>query len=406
LAGAKKIEEKFIAIALVALISVAAKADETQSKPDPIVIGHKHSVPSSVLGETREYLVYLPSSYDDTKYAPRSYPVLFLLDGGPLFPSAAGVVQYMSSNINGNTQIPEMIVVAVPNTNRRRDLTPTHTLLDGEGNEQALFAATWGGDKFLQFFREELFPEVESRYRTIPHRTIVGNSLGGLLALHAMVQSPDLFQGYIANDPSLWWDDQYVLRQAKKAIAPDRQSVQSVFISSAPNLNDRMSEMVQQMVEILSAQGGANLRVKYRYFESEDHGSLYLPGLYYGLKDIFGEYDISFDDVFDHPQLTVSHFKRLSMHLGVNVLPPESLVDSWGQFSLHDLNRPDRALEFFKINANNYPQSANVYVSLGDVFYEMGESRLAIENLEKALGIDPHHFWADWTHETLDELRE
>ncbi|MGH8546951.1 MAG: alpha/beta hydrolase, partial [Gammaproteobacteria bacterium] len=119
-------------------------------------------------------------------------------------------------------------VVAVPNTNRRRDLTPTHTLLDGEGNEQALFAATGRGDKFLQFFREQLFPEVESKYRTIPHRTIVGNSLGGLLALHAMVQSPDLFQGYIANDPSLWWDDQYVLRQAKKAIAPDRQSVRSV----------------------------------------------------------------------------------------------------------------------------------------------------------------------------------
>jgi uncharacterized membrane protein YecN with MAPEG domain len=156
----------------------------------------------------------------------------------------------MSSNINGNTQIPEMIVVAVPNTNRRRDLTPTHTLLDGEGNEKAPFAASGDGDKFLQFFREELFPAVESSYRTIPHRTIVGNSLGGLLALHARVQSPDLFQGYIANDPSLWWDDQYVLRQAKEAIAPDRKSIQSVFISSAANLNDRISEMAQQIFSI------------------------------------------------------------------------------------------------------------------------------------------------------------
>lgn len=94
------------------------------------------------------------------------------------------------------------------------------------------------------------------------------------------------------------------------------------------------------------------------------------------------------------------------MHLAVNFLPPESLVGSRGQFSLHGLNRPDRALRFFEINANNYPQSANVYVSLGDVFYEMGESSLAIEKLEKALEIDPHHFWTDWTHETLDKLRE
>lgn len=284
LAGAKKIGGKLIAAALIGLISVAAKGAENKPKPDPVVIGHKYSVPSSVLGEAREYLVYLPSSYDDAKYAPRSYPVLYLLDGGPLFPSAAGVVQYMSSNINGNTQIPEMIVVAVPNTNRRRDLTPTHTLLDAEGNKQVLYAKTGGGDKFLQFFREELFPEIESKYRTIPHRTIVGNSLGGLLALHALVQSPDLFQGYIANDPSLWWDGKYVPRQAQKAIAPNRQSVQSVFISSAGKLNDRMSELAREMGEVLSTQGGANLRVIYRHFEYEDHGSLYLPGLHYGLK--------------------------------------------------------------------------------------------------------------------------
>lgn len=63
-------------------------------------------------------------------------------------------------------------------------------------------------------------------------------------------------------------------------------------------------------------------------------------------------------------------------------------------------------MAFFEINAKNYPASANVYVSLGDAFYEMGESGLAIENLEKALDIDPHHFWAGWTQETLDKLRD
>ena len=405
-AGASKVGEKLIAVTLGALISMAAQAVDAQANPDPVVIGYKYSVSSSVLGETREYLIYLPSSYDDTKYAPRSYPVLYLLDGGPLFPSAAGVVHYMSSNVNGNTQIPEMIVVAVPNTDRRRDLTPTHTLLDGDGNEQARLAATGGGDKFLRFFRDELFPEVESRYRTMPHRTIVGNSLGGLLALHALVRSPGLFQGYIANDPSLWWNDQYVLRQAKKATGLDRRGVQSVFISSAGDINDQMSGMAQEMTNILSTNGGVNLRVKYRHFEAEDHGSLYLPGLYYGLKDIFREYDISLDDVFEDTQLTVSHFQRLSKDLGIDFLPPESLVDSWGQFLLHDLDRPNQALELFEINASNYPQSANVYVSLGDAYYEMGKSSLAVENLEKAIEIDPHHFWADWTRETLGKLRD
>jgi predicted alpha/beta superfamily hydrolase len=402
----KKYSANLTAVVLTALTMGCANVADVQSNSEPVIIGQRYSLASTILDEEREYLVYLPLSYNDAKYSPRTYPVLYLLDGGPLFPSAAVVVQYMSSNINGNDQIPELIVVAIPNTNRMRDLTPTRSLFDADGNEQPVYGESGGGDKFLRFIRDELFPEIDATYRTTPHRTIVGNSLGGLLALHSMFATPELFQAYIANDPSLWWDKQFVIREAQNALALDRRNSHSVYISSAHSIDGRMTEVAREMAEMLSSEGAKNIRVSYQHFDFEDHGSLYLPGLYYGLRHVFEGYDLSFDDFFDNPKMLVPHFQKLSMRLGVDILPPESLIDSWGQFALHSLNNPDKALEFFQVNALSYPQSANVYVSLGDAYAEMGESTLAIKNLEKALEIDPHHYWVKWTRQTLSELRE
>lgn len=391
---------------VMSMISFSILAETDQPDAEPIVIGQKYAFHSEVLGEEREYIVYLPMSYTASKYAERSYPVLYLLDGGPLFPSASGLVQYMSSNINGNTQIPELIVVAIPNTNRTRDLTPTHTTLDGEGNDSKTLAASGGGGKFLEFIEDELFPEIESKYRTMPHRTIAGNSFGGLLALYAMISKPDLFQAYIANDPSLWWDRDVVIRLAHEAFESDRSSVHSVYISSSHDENDGMKSDAQEMVGILSGEAASGVRVEFQYFESEDHGSLYLPGMYHGLQHVFEGYDISFDDVYEQPQMIVEHFNNFSKNLGIEYSPPEPILNNWGHFMLHQLEMNDEALEMFKINAENYPESANVYYSLGELYSIAGEEQLTIESLEKSLELDPNHHALEWTNTTLDELRK
>lgn len=391
---------------VMSIIPFSILAETDQPGSEPIVIGQKYALRSEVLNEEREYIVYLPMSYTASKYAERSYPVLFLLDGGPLFPSTSGIVQYMSSNINGNTQIPELIVVAIPNTNRTRDLTPTHTMLDGDGNEYDGFAESGGGNKFLQFFEDELFPEIDSKYRTMPHRTIAGNSFGGLLTLYAMISKRDLFQAYIANDPSLWWDRGVVIRLAHEAFQSDRSSVHSVYISSSHDENDGMKSDAQEMVGILSGEAASGVRVEFQYFDSEDHGSLYLPGMYHGLQHVFEGYDISFDDVYEQPQKIVEHFNSFSKNLGIEYSPPESILNNWGHFMLHQLEMSDEALEMFEINAANYPDSANVYYSLGELYSITGEEQLTIESLEKSLELDPNHHALEWTNKTLDELRK
>jgi predicted alpha/beta superfamily hydrolase len=120
---------------------------------------------------------------------------------------------------NGNVQIPELIIVAIPNTNRTRDLTPTHSLTDQLGKESKSLTSSGGGDAFLEFLQDELSPKIEANYRTLPYRILAGHSLGGLLAIHALLSATTTFQGIIAIDPSLWWDNQVMLNRAKVFLA-------------------------------------------------------------------------------------------------------------------------------------------------------------------------------------------
>ena len=110
----------------------------------------------------------------------------------------------------------EMIVVGITNTDRTRDLSPTHvTTTVGGGNTALQFPTSGGADKFLKFIETELIPEIEKRYRTQPYRILAGHSLGGLFAIHAMLSRPDVFQSYIAVSPALHWDNQVVVKRAE-----------------------------------------------------------------------------------------------------------------------------------------------------------------------------------------------
>jgi tetratricopeptide (TPR) repeat protein len=58
--------------------------------------------------------------------------------------------------------------------------------------------------------------------------------------------------------------------------------------------------------------------------------------------------------------------------------------------SLEEFQGTDKALEFFKVNATNYPTSPNVYSSLAKAYEIKGDKELAIRNLEKSLELNPN----------------
>ena len=142
----------------------------------------------------------LPESYSDETSSYKRYPVLIVLDGNAHFRSITGMVNYMSSGYNGNRRIPEMIIVAAQNVNRRRDFTPDKIMTIREND-------SGGGERFLSFLENELIPELDKKYRTEHYRILFGHSLGGLLATHTYMKAHTLFNAFIAVDPSLGtWD--------------------------------------------------------------------------------------------------------------------------------------------------------------------------------------------------------
>ena len=378
---------------LLMLLVILANATAAQEKDPAIKIGEKFTFRSKVLNEDRPYWVYLPESYDSKTQAPEAYPVLYLLDGDALFHTATGLVEFMSRN--GNDQIPELIVVAIPNTNRNRDLTPTHSLTTQIGKESGSLASSGGGDAFLRFLREELVPRIDASYRTLPYRILVGHSLAGLLALHALLTAPATFQGILAIDPSLWWDNQTVVKKEKEFLATAKGLHNGVFISVAntpqigtfnnPKFNEETVRTFARLLELNSH----GVRSKLKYFEAEDHGSVPLLSLYDGLLFIFDGYRPVWASFLDPPSNVTSHFKSVSERVGVELLPPEQLVNSMGYSLLYELREVDKAIGLFKLNVSLYPKSFNAYNSLAESYLVKGDRALAITNYETSLQLSP-----------------
>ncbi|MEO6391274.1 MAG: hypothetical protein ABIP75_05435 [Pyrinomonadaceae bacterium] len=78
-------------------------------------------------------------------------------------------------------------------------------------------------------------------------------------------------------------------------------------------------------------------------------------------------------------------FKRDPRHKFVNT---EGQMNRAAYFLLQQ-KRAAEALELFKLNAESYPKSANVFDSLGDGYVAVGNTAEAIKSYERALAIDP-----------------
>jgi CubicO group peptidase (beta-lactamase class C family) len=81
--------------------------------------------------------------------------------------------------------------------------------------------------------------------------------------------------------------------------------------------------------------------------------------------------------------------------------PPEFVLNAVGYDFLRD-GKTDEAIRLFQRNVEEYPESANVWDSLGEAYAAAGKKDLAIENYEKSLRLDPKN---ENAKERLKKLR-
>jgi predicted alpha/beta superfamily hydrolase len=372
---------------LYILISLFIGINSLKSQTnDQIVIGDKYSIQSEILSEKREYWISLPESYNDKFKSYKNYPLLILLDGYVHFKSASGAVQFMSTGNTDKREIPEMIVVAIMNVDRKRDFTPDKTITVRENN-------SGGGDNFLNFLESELIPKLDKEYRTTPYRILVGHSLGGLLTTHAYMKENTIFNSFISIDPSFGtWDEETM--DGKIQNITEKTFKRSIYLATANwgkrNLRNRDRHI--RFFEAVNGKCKGKFNGKIEYFENKNHSSVPLPAFYNGLSYIFQGYNYSYREATNRDNL-VQYYKDISNRLSFEFLPPEELVNRIGYRFMRSRNNEDKqkALEFFLLNSVNYPTSYNVFDSLGEAQLELGFEEEAISSFSKSLELNPEN---------------
>ena len=294
------------------------------------------------------------------------------------------MVNYMSSGYNGNIRIPEMIVVAIQNVDRRRDFTPDKIITKRENT-------SGGGEHFLSFLEDELIPELDQMFRSDPYRILFGHSLGGLLATHAYMKEKTLFNAFIAVDPSFGTWDAETMDKKLDAVT-DNSFERFIYIATANwgKRNSRNRDRHVRLYEALNSKCEGEFPGKLEYFENENHGSVPPIAFYNGISAIFDGYGIYYRNIESEVQLS-QHFQSLSERLSWEFKPPEYLVNRIGYSMLRSRNENDqsKALSFFRLNTENYPSSFNAFDSLGEAYEALGDTENAINNYEKSLELNP-----------------
>ena len=357
-------------------------------------------VPSKVYNTARDVSVWLPSGLPKTGVR---YVVL-------VFPDAEEKTQFRAALANiqfliDRGLVPPIMVLGVPFlANRMHELSPSAT-----GTTAQQFPQAGGADETLQFYADELLPWADAHYPTLPTRILAGHSLGGLIALHAMVTRPDVFRIVIAMSPAVYWNDGAFSKQAAASLAADTRRERTLFLTSGGlevgGLQGRIdiatTTFTDQLHAALDSTHNTTLRVERRTYPKDEHDVTPMASLVDGLRMAFEPIIVPIDSVF--LQLSNNHiedsatihqvtrdlesrYTTAAKSLGIPTPFPEAPLDALGSYSL-SVKHTGLATILFRENLDHYPHSANAHESLGEALAATGDTTRAVAELRTAVTI-------------------
>ncbi len=180
------------------------------------------TIPALSGAQVRRGYLHLPRAYYEQPH--RRFPVLYMFDGHNVFldsdaPFGTGwgmldylnktnaelIVAAVSCNTVGNGRLIEYS--PYPHTSRRLGNIPAR------------------GEDTMRWLLDTFKPMIDANVRTLPggeHTLIAGSSMGGLMALYAVLHYNDFFSRAACLSPSLWTDPEQVKAMISSAdVSPD-----------------------------------------------------------------------------------------------------------------------------------------------------------------------------------------
>ena len=251
----------------------------------PFVLGVIAEIQSKVLSEKRILNIYLPEGYDKTDTT--KYPVIYLLDGSADedFIHVVGLIQF--NNFSWINRVPKSIVVGIGTVDRKRDFTYPTTIKE----DKKRYPATGHSDSFIAFIEKELQPLIEKKYKTNTSKTIIGQSLGGLLATEILLKHPALFSKYIIISPSLWWDNGSLLDQASDLPGDHFSQRTGIYIGVGkegltPTQIPHVMEVDANLLAV-KLKKIKNADVYFDYLPQEDHATVSHQAIFNALRILY-----------------------------------------------------------------------------------------------------------------------
>lgn len=392
----------FLLIGSILIVNQNAVAQSTEQQSEQFEEQIVDSIYSNILSEKRNFWVKFPDNYDPN--SKEKYAVIYLLDGFSL----ESTLEAVYDNYWGH-YLPHMILVGVSNrTNRTRDLTTSQIQMR---RGSAMDGETGGAENFTKFIEQELIPLIDSRYPTLPYRTLIGHSYAGLFTINMLVNHGHLFQNYIAIDPSLDWDDQKLLKQAKEKFKTEDYSGKSLFVSLAAeqlhiqdesitidNIMSDTSEFslfarsIIEFSNFATAQNQNGLNFMWEVYPEDLHGTVPLPSMRDGLISIFKWYQFKSPQKYNNPETPIEELVGLlkeqeqiyTKQFGVPTAPMiDEMLNGYGYMNMQ-MGQPEKAFMFFEMNIKQNPKNANAYDSMAEYYEYQNDKENALKYLNKA----------------------
>lgn len=348
---------------LIMMMQTPLGADEDSRM---LVAGEIITIYSAGLNENRTLLVYLPDNYQMMEE--KRYPVLYLLDAENHFYHTTGIVQFLSSN----WAMPQMIVVGVINIDRDRDFTPVWI---------PNFRLSGGADRFLDFLQEELFPAVESRYRTEPYRVLAGHSLGGTLTVYAFLTRPDLFGGYIAVSPALGLPKNMLLPDIESHLREKERRNKHLYMTLGNEPSYQPG--IDRFMDLMKSHDSGGVDWRFVSLPEYHHGLTPHLSVYHGLEFIFEGWQVPAQIYAGGFETLKAHYEGLTRRYGYSVKIPEQTIRRLG-YETMAFDR-EKARIIFEEYIRLYPDSPKSHDSLGELYELEGKYLIARKHYETAV---------------------